>query len=93
MRLNIIQETQSCGYIRKRNTARGSEYSPKFLVINKKFITNSNNYIKEFTLRAQPQPPIHFLIMDETFAPGDFAEKRVLKLVEWFSGHCRAIKS
>ena len=27
------------------------------------------------------------------FVPGDFAEKRVLKLVEWFSGHCRAIKS
>ena len=27
------------------------------------------------------------------FAPGDFAEKRLLKLVEWFSGHCRAIKS
>ena len=27
------------------------------------------------------------------FAPGDFAEKRVLKLVEWFSGHRRAIKS
>ena len=27
------------------------------------------------------------------FAPGDFAEKHVLKLVEWFSGHCRAIKS
>ena len=27
------------------------------------------------------------------FAPGDFAEKRVFKLVEWFSGHCRAIKS
>ena len=26
------------------------------------------------------------------FAPGDFAEKHVLKLVEWFSGHCRAIK-
>ena len=26
-------------------------------------------------------------------APGDFAEKHVLKLVEWFSGHCRAIKS
>ena len=24
---------------------------------------------------------------------GDFAEKRVLKLVERFSGHCRAIKS
>ena len=27
------------------------------------------------------------------FALGDFAEKRVLKLVELFSGHCRAIKS
>ena len=27
------------------------------------------------------------------FAPGDFAEKRILKLVEWFSGHCRSIKS
>ena len=27
------------------------------------------------------------------FAPGHFAEKRVLKLVEWFSGHCHAIKS
>ena len=27
------------------------------------------------------------------FAPGDFAEKRVLKLVEWFPGHCRARKS
>ena len=25
------------------------------------------------------------------FAPGDFAEKRILKLVEWFSGHCHAI--
>ena len=27
------------------------------------------------------------------FAAGDFAEKRVLKLVEWFSGRCHAIKS
>ena len=27
------------------------------------------------------------------FAPGDFAEKRVLKLVKQFSGHCGAIKS
>ena len=26
-------------------------------------------------------------------APGDFAQKLVLKLDEWFSGHCRAIKS
>ena len=34
-----------------------------------------------------------FYINFNPFAPGDFAEKRVLKLVEWFSGHCRAIKS
>ena len=33
-----------------------------------------------------------FLILNP-FAPGDFAEKRVLQLVEWFSGLCRAIKS
>ena len=27
------------------------------------------------------------------FAPRDFAKKGVLKLVEWFSGHCRATQS
>ena len=27
------------------------------------------------------------------FAPGDFAKKRILKLVERFCGHSRAIKS
>ena len=27
------------------------------------------------------------------FAPGDFAEKSVLKPVERFSGHCRSIES
>ena len=32
-------------------------------------------------------------ILFNPFAPGDFAEKRVLKLVKWFSGHCRTIKS
>ena len=38
----------------------------------------------------------HMTLIEEgfnPFAPRDFAEKRVLKLVEWFSGHCRAIKS
>ena len=34
-----------------------------------------------------------YLELLNPFAPGDFAEKRVLKLVEWFSGHCRAMKS
>ena len=36
---------------------------------------------------------VMFVELINPFAPGDFAEKRVLKLVEWFSGHCRAIKS
>ena len=39
------------------------------------------------------QRPVSSVIKINPFAPGDFAEKRVLKLVEWFSGHCRAIKS
>ena len=27
------------------------------------------------------------------FAPGHFAEKRVLRIVERFSGHCHVVKS
>ena len=27
------------------------------------------------------------------FTPGDFAKKRILKLVEQFSGHCSAIRN
>ena len=45
------------------------------------FVLKSGFFPKNLVLRLNP------------FAPGDFAEKRVLKLVEWFSGHCRAIKS
>ena len=45
------------------------------------FVLKSGFFSKSLVLRLNP------------FAPGDFAEKRVLKLVEWFSGHCRAIKS
>ena len=41
-------------------------------------------HVGRFYLEKRPFNP---------FAPGDFAEKRVLKLVEWFSGHCHAIKS
>ena len=37
------------------------------------------------------QVKIHtYIYVFNPFAPGDFAERRVLKLVEWFSGHCRA---
>ena len=40
------------------------------------------------------KPQIILLLKElNPFAPGDFAEKRVLKLVKWFSGHCHAIKS
>ena len=42
---------------------------------------------------GSPRPCPNFFVVFNPFAPGDFAEKRVLKLVEWFSGHCRAIKS
>ena len=44
-------------------------------------------------VHAQRKYPICIKDDINPFAPGDFAEKRVLKLVEWFSGHCRAIKS
>ena len=33
------------------------------------------------------------IIVFNPSAPGDFAKKGVLKLVEWFSGHCHAVKS
>ena len=32
-------------------------------------------------------------IIFNPFAPGDFAQKHILKLVEQFSRHCRAFKS
>ena len=47
------------------------------------FIENSDQNIQQQKQLEKLNP----------FAAGDFAEKRVLKLVEWFSGHCRAIKS
>ena len=40
-----------------------------------------------YKIHFPKQPPLTAL------APGDFAEKPVLKLVERFSGHCPAIKS
>ena len=48
--------------------------------------------IDQLDIRASTTSPFLAFIINP-FAPGDFAEKRVLKLVEWFSGHCRAIKS
>ena len=48
-----------------------------------------NSLQRIFLADSNLWPPNHL----NPFAPGDFAEKRVLKLVEWFCGHCRAIKS
>ena len=49
----------------KKDYRKRKRYSPKPLVINPQKIITNLNYIKEFTLRAQPEPPFHFLIMDE----------------------------
>ena len=40
-----------------------------------------------------PSCGIYHFILTSPFAPGNFAEKRALKLVEPFSGHCGAMKS
>ena len=52
-------------------------------------------FCKNFGLRGTLIPHFehsqYYLI--NPLAPGDFAEKRVLKVLEWFSGHCPAIKS
>ena len=55
--------------------------------VNECVITN------KFCQSLWPWPFVKSRFHFNPFAPGDFAEKRVLKLVEWFSGHCRAIKS
>ena len=46
-----------------------------------------------FSVAGYVMQSIFLLIAINPFAPGNVAEKRVLKLVERFSGHCRAIKS
>ena len=46
-----------------------------------------------FFLSPSPQPPYPHKRNLNSFAPGDFAEKRVLKVLELFSAHSRAIKS
>ena len=60
---------------------RGEEYSKSF---DEAVITRLDEAKKRVNSELKYLNP---------FAPGVFAEKRVLKLVEWFSGHCRAIKS
>ena len=57
-------------------------------VVETSITVNSNSPIQDYVHPDyQNQPTFN------PFAPGDFAEKRVLKLVEWFSGHCHVIKS
>ena len=52
-----------------------------------------NPFIPELPVQILVPSTACDVISFNPFAPGDFAEKCVLKLVEWFSGHCRAIKS
>ena len=61
------------------------------LISRKRFCWRSN--LSNDDITVLPLPGVKTGIDFNPFAPGDFAEKRVLKLVEWFSGHCRAIKS
>ena len=56
-----------------------------------KGLTPSSSSPKKRTITMNIHMNKKFLF--NPFASGDFAEKRVLKLVKWFSGHCRAIKS
>ena len=53
------------------------------------------NTLREFCISAQPCNILYIIKKNQfnPFAPGDFAEKPVLKQVKWFSGHCCAIKS
>ena len=56
-------------------------------------------FFSPFSLNEEPGPGLgefvcgYWDLKVNPFTPGDFAEKRVLKLVEQFSGHCGAIKS
>ena len=58
--------------------------------LKKLLATESNVLTLDALPTLYPRKKFH---MVNPFAPGDFAKKRVLKLVKWFSGHCRAIKS
>ena len=49
--------------------------------------------MKVFSYHVDPKNGMQPRVKFNPFAPGDFAEKRILKLVEWLSGHCHAIKS
>ena len=62
---------------------------PAIIIIFSKIHDACFNFVVHFSLSLRTLLTIGF----NPFAPGDFADKRVLKLVEWFSGHCRAIKS
>ena len=66
---------------------RGGSFSPLLLPCHFLFLLSS-----QLSRRTRAET-LHRLSILNPFALGDFAEKLVLKLVEWFSGRCRAIKS
>ena len=58
-----------------------------------RIILQNTGLLLRFQVTGFIMQSICLLILINPFAPGNVAEKRVLKLVERFSGHCRAIKS
>ena len=63
------------------------------MILKRKIFDLLSNSLSSFFKEMYGDQFGEFVSGFNPFAPGDFAEKRVLKLVEWFSGHCRAIKS
>ena len=53
----------------------------------------SAQLISHLYLDWYPAVAFNHFILTSPFAPGNFTEKHVLKLVKPFSGHCCAIKS
>ena len=72
----------ACVLIKKPKNHRLQTFSPDFTLNRQIWLFYAEKWIFLKKLGTLLNP----------FASGDFAEKRILKLVERFSGHCHAIK-
>ena len=70
---------------------RGVTIQSNFTKISTISCQNSNHF--KVPIQSCPMKKKKTNKLVYSFAPGEFAEKGVLKLVKWFSGHGRAIKS
>ena len=74
--------------------ARINKLSTELFSLGTYSVSLNNDNLYDWTIKIiRCVRRVHCILPFNPFAPGDFAEKRVMKLVEWFSGHCRAIKS